>query len=162
MLRFMSITLLFVVYWHHLSFVLCFFPDSILKKLLTIYFLIYFVALGLCCCVQAFSSCGEQGLLFIMVHRLLIVVASLVAEHRLQDVWASKVAAHEFSSCGTRTWLPTECGIFPDQGSNPCPCIGRQILIHTREVPRQILDWVFSIPIYLVCWPVLLFSGYFI
>ena len=28
------------------------------------------------------------------------------------------------------------CGIFPDQGSNGVPCIGRQILIHyaTREV----------------------------
>ena len=27
------------------------------------------------------------------------------------------------------------CGIFPNQGSNPCPCIGRQILNHcaTRE-----------------------------
>ena len=31
----------------------------------------------------AFSSCGERGLLFIVVHGLLIVVASLVAEHRL-------------------------------------------------------------------------------
>ena len=39
--------------------------------------------LGLHCCVQAFSSCGEQGLLFVAVHGLLIVVASLVAEHRL-------------------------------------------------------------------------------
>ena len=28
-----------------------------------------------------FSSCGEWGLLFVEVHRLLIVVASLVAEH---------------------------------------------------------------------------------
>ena len=30
------------------------------------------------------------------------------------------------------------CGIFPDQGSNPCPCIGRQILNHcaTREAPN--------------------------
>ena len=28
-------------------------------------------------------SCGEQGLLFAAVHGLLIVVASLVAEHRL-------------------------------------------------------------------------------
>ena len=29
------------------------------------------------------------------------------------------------------------CGIFPDQGSNPCPRIGRQILNHcaTREAP---------------------------
>ena len=32
---------------------------------------------------QAFSSCGEQGLVFNAVHRLLIAVASLVAEHRL-------------------------------------------------------------------------------
>ena len=30
---------------------------------------------------RLFSSCGEQGLLFIAVRRLLIVVASLVAEH---------------------------------------------------------------------------------
>ena len=39
--------------------------------------------LGLRCCTRAFSSCGEQGLLFVAVRRLLIVVASLVAEHRL-------------------------------------------------------------------------------
>ena len=32
---------------------------------------------------QLFSSCGEQGLLFIAVHGLLTEVASLVAEHRL-------------------------------------------------------------------------------
>ena len=49
---------------------------------------IYFIylllaALGLRCCAQAFSSCGEPGLLFVVVHRLLIVVASLVAEHGL-------------------------------------------------------------------------------
>ena len=40
-------------------------------------------ALGLCYCARAFSSCGEQGLLFFAVHRLLIFVASLVAEHGL-------------------------------------------------------------------------------
>ena len=38
---------------------------------------------------RAFSSCGEQGLLFVAAHGLLIAVASLVAErglyvHRLQ------------------------------------------------------------------------------
>ena len=42
-----------------------------------------FAALGLCFCAQAFSSCGEQGLLFVVVRRLLIVVASLVVEHGL-------------------------------------------------------------------------------
>ena len=40
-------------------------------------------ALSLHCCMQAFSSCSEWGLLFIAVHGLLIAVASLVAEHRL-------------------------------------------------------------------------------
>ena len=40
-------------------------------------------ALGLCCCAQAFSSCGERGLLFVAVRGLLIAVASLVAEHGL-------------------------------------------------------------------------------
>ena len=34
-------------------------------------------------CEQAFSSCGDRGLLFIAVHWLLIVVASLVVEHVL-------------------------------------------------------------------------------
>ena len=28
-------------------------------------------------------SCGEQGLLFVVVHRLFIAMVSLVAEHRL-------------------------------------------------------------------------------
>ena len=45
-------------------------------------FILFLAALGLCCCVRAFSS-GELGLLFVAVLRLLIAVASLVAEHRL-------------------------------------------------------------------------------
>ena len=52
---------------------------------LKIYFIYLFLAvLGLHCCAQAFSSCGEWGLLLVAVHGLLIVVASLVAEHTLQ------------------------------------------------------------------------------
>ena len=34
-------------------------------------------------CAWAFSSCGEQGPLFVAVRGLLIAVASLVAEHGL-------------------------------------------------------------------------------
>lgn len=41
------------------------------------------VALGLSCCMRAFSGCSEQGRLFIAVHRLPASMASLVAEHRL-------------------------------------------------------------------------------
>ena len=44
---------------------------------------LFLAALGLHCCTQALSSCGEQGLLFTAVRGLLIAVASLVAEHRL-------------------------------------------------------------------------------
>ena len=42
---------------------------------------LFLAALGLHSCAQAFSSCGERGLLSVVVHRLLIVVTSLVAEH---------------------------------------------------------------------------------
>ena len=40
--------------------------------------------LGLRFCARAFSSCGEQGPLFIAVRGPLTVAASLVAEHRFQ------------------------------------------------------------------------------
>ena len=79
------------------------------------------VALGLHCCMQAFSSCGEQGLLFVVVHGILIVIASTVAEHRLKGAWlqqrwrtAPVVVVHGLS-------CPSACGIFPDQGFNLCP-----------------------------------------
>ena len=49
-----------------------------------IYFIYLFLAaLGLRCCVRAFSNCGERGLLFVAVRGLLNAVASLVAEHGL-------------------------------------------------------------------------------
>ena len=36
-----------------------------------IYFIYLLLAvLGLCCCVWAFSSCGERGLLFVVEHGL--------------------------------------------------------------------------------------------
>ena len=40
--------------------------------------------LGLHFCARAFSSCGKRGPLFIAVRGSFTVVASLVAEHRLQ------------------------------------------------------------------------------
>ena len=46
-------------------------------------FILFLAVLGLRCCVQAFSSCGERGLLLVAVHGLLIVVASLITEHGL-------------------------------------------------------------------------------
>ena len=46
-------------------------------------FFFFLAALGLHCCTWAFSSCGEQGLLFVEVRGLLVAVASLVAERGL-------------------------------------------------------------------------------
>ena len=96
-------------------------------------FILFLAALGLHFCMQAFSSCGKWGLLFIAVHRLLIAVASLVVKHRLQacglqQLWhmGSVVVAHGLQSAGSVVVAhglscSAACGIFPDQGSNLCP-----------------------------------------
>ena len=44
---------------------------------------LFLTALGLRCCLRVFHSCGKRGLLFVAVHGLLILVASLVAERGL-------------------------------------------------------------------------------
>ena len=50
-----------------------------------VFYLLFVAALGLCCLffAQAFSSSGEQGLLFAAVHGLFIAVTSLAVECRL-------------------------------------------------------------------------------
>ena len=70
--------------------------------------------LGLRFCARAFSSCGKWRPLFIAVCGPFIIAASLVAEHRLQMHRLIVIVAHG-PSCSAA------CGIFPDQGSNPCP-----------------------------------------
>ena len=67
--------------------------------------------LGLRFCARAFSSCGERGPLFIVVRGPLTIVASLVAEHRLQ--------MRRLSNCGSRAqllrgmWDPPRPGLEP-------------------------------------------------
>ena len=59
-------------------------PSLSLKKTMhfrNFFFNLFLAALGLRCCVRAFSSCSERGLLSVAVRGLLIVVASLVVEH---------------------------------------------------------------------------------
>ena len=51
--------------------------------LMYLFIYLFMAALGLLCCARAFSSCGERGLLFVVMRGLLTVVASLLAEHRL-------------------------------------------------------------------------------
>ena len=65
-----------------------------LNKFIYLFIFLFSAVLGLRFCARAFSSCGEWGPLFIVVLRPLTVVASLVAEHRLQT--------RRLSSCGSR------------------------------------------------------------
>ena len=58
-------------------------------KYLFIY--LFLAALGLRCCARAFSSCSEQGLLFIEVRRQWLLL--------LQSTGSRRAG---FSSCGTR------------------------------------------------------------
>ena len=69
---------------------------------------LFLVVLGLCCCMQFSLIAASGGYPVVAVHRLLIAVASLIAEHRLQDVRASVVVVRGLSSCGSRAleqWL---------------------------------------------------------
>ena len=68
-------------------------------------------ALDLSFCARTFSSCSERGPLFIVVRGPLTIVASLVAEHKLQT--------RRLSSCGSRAqplrgmWDPPRPGLEP-------------------------------------------------
>ena len=55
--------------------------NSIVNQLYSNKLFIYDCTVSLLC--GLFASCGKQGLPFVVVHGLLIVVASLVAEHQL-------------------------------------------------------------------------------
>ena len=79
---------------------------------------------GLCCCMRAFSSRRKRELL-IAVHGLPLAVAFLVVEHRLWGERASVVAVPGLPSTGSlvvrhELSCSEACGIFLDQGSNPC------------------------------------------
>ena len=59
------------------------YEGTFIVLILFVYLFLLLAALGLCCCTQAFLSCGEWGLLFVAVSGLLIAVASLAVEHGL-------------------------------------------------------------------------------
>ena len=83
-----------------------------LCRVLFIYFYVYF---WLCWvfvyCARAFSSCGEQGPLFIAVRGPLTIAASLAAEHRLQT--------RRLSNCGSRAQLVRGMWDLPRPGLEP-------------------------------------------
>ena len=50
----------------------------------------------------AFLLLHQAGTPLVELPRLLIAVASLIAEHRLWSGWASVVGAHGLNSCGAQ------------------------------------------------------------
>ena len=66
-------------------------------------------ALGLGCCARAFSSCSEQGLLF-------VAVASLAA-----GAWAPAIEAFGLSSCGGLGSAAPRHTALPGPGMTLCP-----------------------------------------
>ena len=97
-------------------------PNQPLIFYLFIY--LFLAALGLLCCTRAFSSCGEQGLLLLAVRGLLTVVLllrSTGSKHAGFSNCGSQALERRLSSCGAGLSCSAACGIFPDQGSNPCP-----------------------------------------
>ena len=92
------------------------------------YFWLHWVFIAAC---RLFSSCSEQGLLFVVVFGLLIAVASLVAEHGLQahglqQLWhagsvscGSQALEDRLSSCGARVQLLRSMWDLPGPGLEP-------------------------------------------
>ena len=117
------------------------------KIIMYLFIYLFLAALGLRCCTWAFSSCGEQWLLFFFFKCISIYLFLLcwvfVSVLGLSLVVAS--GGHSWSRCAglslSRPLLlrstgsrragsgivahgcscSVACGIFPDQGSNPCP-----------------------------------------
>ena len=99
-----------------------------------IYLVIYFLAaLCLPCCTWAFSSYSEWGLLFVAgcvgfsLRWLLLFWGHWLQVHGLQQLWhaVSVDVARGLQTAGSvvvahRLSCSMACGIFPDQGSNPC------------------------------------------
>ena len=75
-----------------------------------IFLYLFLTVLGLHFCARAFSSCSERGPLFIAVRGPLLLQST-------NSRRAGSVAVAHGPSCSAA------CGIFPDQGSNPCPLL---------------------------------------
>ena len=84
----------------------------------------FWAALRLHCCAWAFSNCSKLGLLFVVVHRLLIVVASRcrawASRHTsFSSCGSMRALEHRLSSCGTRAQLLHSMWDLPGPGLEP-------------------------------------------
>ena len=90
---------------------------------------LFMAVLGPCCCMWVFSSCGIRGLLPRCGAQVSHCGSFFCCRALALGEWASVTRAHGLTCSSV-------CGIFLDQGLNPCH-LHWQILNHwtTREVP---------------------------
>ena len=84
---------------------------------------------------RLFLVVASGGSSLVEAHGIIIIVASLVTEHKLSGMWASVAVAH----C-----LRTPQHVASSQTRDPThgPCIGRRIL--NRWTPRKVPEMVFG------------------
>ena len=100
--------------------------NFILLLLFLLFTYLFLVALGLCCCAQAFTSCGEQGQLTAGAALPCVVAEHRLQAHRLQQLQhvGSVVAAPGLQSTGPIVVAhglscSAACGIFLHPRMNP-------------------------------------------
>ena len=105
-------------------------------------FILILAVLGLHCCGCFSLVAAGGGHSLVAVLCLLIVMTPFIAEHRLQDAWASAVVAHGLQSTGSAAvvhWpaASQHVGYSWPRAQTHVLCIGRWILYHwaTREAP---------------------------
>ena len=90
-----------------------------LQHQLNSHFVLSFIYLFIFDCSGSLLLC--TGFSVVVMCELLIVVASLIAEHTLQGVWASVIMAHGLRSCGSLvleqklnfdSWVQLLCGMW--------------------------------------------------
>ena len=97
-----------------------------MEEFFLIFMYLFLAFLGLHYYTWAFSLVATSGgYSLAMMPGLLIVVASLISEYRLQSARASIVVAPRLQSADSiavvyRLSCSTACGILLDQGSNQC------------------------------------------
>ena len=89
-------------------------PQKQVQKQSILFIFLNYLCMGLHCCLQAFCSCGEQGLLSSCDKRTYHCGAFSCCGAQALGALASVVVVHGLS-------CSVACGIFLDQGSNLCP-----------------------------------------
>ena len=110
--------------------------------------------LSLRCCARAFSSCSEQGLLFVAVHGLLIEYLLLLRSTGSRRVGFSSCGSpaleHRLSSCGAWAYLLRCMWDLPGPGIEPVtPALAGGFL--TTAPPGKPRDVIFGCSCQDVC-----------